>query len=74
MSAVREAVLCELVSLARVIDDPVSLGKIYERLVGYDLHEDDPSASASELRDMIIDVAKEECVELGIHVSRLGLL
>lgn len=70
----RVAVLGELVSLAKLIDHKPALGRIYERLVGYDAHEADPEASADELRDLVFGVAKEECVNLGVHVSRIGLL
>lgn len=72
--AVRVAVLAELVALAKAIDDRASLGKIYERLVGYDAAKDDPEAGAEELRSLILDVAREECVNLGIPVMSIGIV
>lgn len=70
----RAAVLAEFVALAKTINDPASLGKVYERLVGYDAHAEDPAASAEDLRGLILDVAREECSNLGIHVESIGLL
>lgn len=49
------------------------LGKVYERLVGYDLHEDDPTLSIDGLRGMVIDHVREVCNDADIDVSLVGL-
>lgn len=54
-------------------DDCAALGKVYEQLVGYDLHADDPSLDAAGLRDTIFDHVREICYEYGIHVADVGL-
>lgn len=68
------AALAEQVALAKLISDPASLGKIYERMVGYDLHEDDPSMSADDLRGMIMDMAREICCSCDVPCGQVGLL
>lgn len=49
------------------------VGKVYEGLVGYDSHVDNPSAPYAELAALAVDYVCELCGEYGIHVSRVGL-
>lgn len=54
-------------------DDCAALGKVYEQLVGYDLHEDDPTLNAAGLRDMILDHVREICEQYDIEPADVGL-
>lgn len=67
------AELSKTVRVAQVAQTPDELGAIYADLVGYDLHADDPSLTADELRDYTLDMVRENCYQFGIHVSRVGL-
>ena len=65
--------LTDAVNAARVATTPAELGKVYEDLVGYDLHADDPSLSVEALREFVLDYVREVCYDAGIHVSLVGL-
>lgn len=65
--------LRRVVALATVEQDPAALGKLYAEFVGYDLHEDDPSMSADDLRDLVRDVVREQCYAWGIGVGVVGI-
>lgn len=49
------------------------LGAVYERLVGYDLHVDDPSMSADDLRDQIHDYVYHCWAENNLGPIGVGL-
>lgn len=61
------------VKAAAEASEQSQLGKIYEKLVGYDLHEDDPSLGVEDLRGMVNDYVREACYQYEIHVSEVGL-
>jgi hypothetical protein len=61
------------VDAARAATDPAAVGKVYEKLVGYDLHADDPALSLDELKDMVFDYVRELCYANAVHVERVGL-
>lgn len=58
--------LTDAVRAALAATTQAELGKVYETLVGYDLHADDPSLSVDKLRDMVLDYAREVCDAGGI--------
>lgn len=65
--------LSAAVRAAQAATTPAELGRIYQQLVGYDLHEDDPTLSVDELRDMLFDYVREVCHADGVHCADVGL-
>ena len=65
--------LRRIVALANAEQDPAALGKLYAELVGYDLHEDDPTLSADGLRSMLTEFVGEICHADGIDREVVGL-
>lgn len=65
--------LSDAVRAAMAATTQAELGKVYETLVGYDLHKDDPSLSVAELRDMVIGYVEEACDDAEIDRTLVGL-
>ena len=65
--------LTAAVQAAEAATTPAQVGAAYLQLVGYDSHEDDPTATLDELGDMLLDYVREACHADGIHVADVGL-
>lgn len=65
--------LTDAVRAAKAATTQAELGKVYEQLVGYDLHADDPSLTVEELRDMVIGFVEEACDDEEIDRELVGL-
>lgn len=61
------------VSKAQAATTSAEVGKVYEALVGYDAHEDDPSATLEDLRSLVFDYVREVCYAESIPCSDAGL-
>ena len=65
--------LRQIVALAKAEQDPAALGRLYADVVGYDLHEDDPTMSVDCLRAMLTEFVGEICHAEGIDREVVGL-
>lgn len=53
--------------------DLQGLVDLYEAFIGYVPFEEGVPVVSSVLREDLLDYVKEECYEMGIHVSEVGL-
>lgn len=70
--AIFQDLIVQTVAL-RSVQTPAEIGRIYEALVGYDLHADDPTLTLSELQQQCYDYLLELCAAECIPPSALGL-
>lgn len=70
--AIFQDLLVQTVAL-RSAQTPAEVGRIYEALVGYDLHADDPTMTLDELRAAATDYLLEICAAECIPPSAMGL-
>lgn len=61
------------VSQLKAAQSAAEVGKVYEQMVGYDLHEDDPTMGLEEIREFALDYVAEHCYESGTHCTLVGL-
>lgn len=53
--------------------DRAGIGRMYARIVGYDVFEDDPAMSTDDGRDLLLDFIREQCWWVGVHCADAGL-
>lgn len=65
--------LADLVARIHAATTPAQIGSIYEELVGYDSHAEDPTATLADLRGLALDYVREICAAQGIPCGHVGV-